>query len=451
MDVYRHVEKRLATLYPDQTEFSQAVLEVTQDIAELYRSKQSWIDANIIDRVIEPDRIIQFRVVWEDDQHKVNVNRAWRVQFNNTLGAYKGGIRFHPSVNESIFKFLGFEQCFKNALTGLPMGGGKGGSDFDPKGRSDREIMRFCYAFMDELHRHIGEQTDVPAGDIGVGSREIGYMFGRYVKLENRFTGTLTGKGPNFGGSCGRVEATGFGVVYMLENVLAAHSDGLEGKSVIISGSGNVALYAARKCLEKGATVLSLSDSRGCLYFADGLTIEQLESIQSYKIGLHRSLDAWYEAKGSAAEQNSVEYRAGETPWSIKADIALPCATQNEIDAKAACVLADNGLKVLLEGANMPVTAEAQDVLIDRSVIFMPGKASNAGGVAVSGFERTQNASMLVWSLEEVDEKLQTVMQSIHSKCIEHIDCRNGRYHYRKGANLSSFEKLADAMTAFGL
>ncbi|MFP4313902.1 MAG: NADP-specific glutamate dehydrogenase [Alphaproteobacteria bacterium] len=428
--------------HPHSEEFHQAVNEIFEDIEEFYGNDARYKQANILERLIEPDRIIRFRVCWEDDNHDIQVNRGWRVQFNNALGAYKGGLRFHPDVNESVLKFLGFEQCFKNALTGLPMGGGKGGSDFNPKGRSDREIMRFCHAFMDELYRHIAPDIDVPAGDINVGAREIGYLFGRYLKITNEWEGVITGKSPAFGGSCGRVEATGYGVVYFLKEMLAAHEDTLEGKSVLISGAGNVALHVAEKCLQEKCNVLSVSDSKGVLYFKDGMNEKQLREIKEQKLDNH----------GALKDMTIGEYKKDAKPWDVEnADIALPCATQNEIDENDARTLAKNNILAVIEGANMPLTAKAKDIIRDNNILCGPGKAVNAGGVAVSGLERAQNASLESWGLEEVDQKLQEIMKNIHARCIEHIEKKEGIYPYHKGANIYGFKKLADTLLAYGV
>lgn len=436
------VKKLLETHHPHQDEFHQAVIEVFEDVKDFYNDHDEYKKYAIAERLIEPDRIINFRVTWVDDAGKVQVNRGWRVQFNNAIGAYKGGLRFHPTVNESILKFLGFEQCFKNALTGMPMGGGKGGSDFDPKGKSDMEVMRFCQAFMEELHRHIGPSIDVPAGDINVGTREIGYLFGHYLKIENQFQGVITGKGPNFGGSCGRTEATGYGCIYFLEEMLKAHDQKLSGKTVIISGAGNVALHAAEKAIAENAKVLCLSDSKGLLHFKDGLTDQDLKEIKKIKTEQHGALKD-YKKNG--------EYKDGAEPWSIKADIALPCATQNEVDEKEAKMLVEHGVIAIAEGANMPLTAKAQDIIMKNKIIYGPAKAANAGGVAVSGLERTQNAEMRSWSLDRVDRELREIMKDIHARSIEHIERRNGIYNYRKGANIASFKKIADTLVAYGV
>ena len=438
----KSIQEQLENFHAGDTEFHQAVLEVYEDIKYFYGRHDVYETYNIAARMMEPDRIVRFRVTWQNDDGGIEVNRGWRVQFNNALGAYKGGLRFHPSVNESILKFLGFEQCFKNALTGLPMGGGKGGSDFDPKGRSDMEVMRFCQSYMQELCRYIGPNVDVPAGDINVGTREIGYLFGHYLKLENQFHGVITGKGTDYGGSCGRVEATGYGCIYFLEEMLNAHDQKLKGKTVIISGAGNVALHAAEKAIQEGAKVLCLSDSKGLLHFKDGLNDEDLQKIKTIKVDNHGALKDF---------DGAGEYKSGAEPWDIKADIALPCATQNEIDEQEAKKLVKNGVMALAEGANMPLTAKAQEVLIENKIIYGPGKAANAGGVAVSGLERTQNAEMRSWSLERVDDELRNIMKDIHRRCIEHVNKEDGVYPYRRGANITSFKKIADTLVAYGL
>ncbi|MGM0769610.1 MAG: NADP-specific glutamate dehydrogenase [Pseudomonadota bacterium] len=428
--------------HPHSDEYHQAVREVFGDVAEAYRDEPAYHRWNIAERMLEPDRIVRFRVCWEDDKGNVQVNRGWRVQFNNVLGAYKGGIRFDPSVNESILKFLGFEQCFKNALTGLPMGGGKGGADFDPKGRSEREIMRFCQAYMQELHRHIGPNVDVPAGDINVGPREIGFLYGHYVKLTNRWEGVLTGKSPGFGGSCGRTEATGYGVVYFLKNMLQAHDLALEGQRVLISGAGTVALYAAQKCLHEGAKVITVSDSGGTRVFRDGMSEQELDSLRTLKLEKH----------GSLKDADCGTWHGGKTAWvCAKGAIALPCATQNEVDEKAMEHLISNNLVALCEGANMPLTQAAHDQLLKANVLYGPGKAANAGGVAVSGMERSQNASLQSWGMEKVDQMLSGIMEDIHYRCIEQVKRKDGVYPYSKGANLYAFKKLAEAMMAYGI
>ena len=384
-----------------------------------------------------------FRVSWVDDQGKVQVNRGFRVQMNSAIGPYKGGLRFHRSVNLGVLKFLAFEQTFKNSLTSLPMGGGKGGSDFDPKGKSDAEVMRFCQAFMSELYRHIGADVDVPAGDIGVGAREIGFLFGQYKRLSNQFTSVLTGKGPSYGGSLIRPEATGFGCVYFAEEMLKRSAETVEGKRVAISGSGNVAQYAARKVMDLGGKVISLSDSEGTLYCEAGLSEEQwlaVLELKNVKRGRISELAARF----------GLEFRAGQSPWDLVCDIALPCATQNELDLEGARTLLSNGCICVAEGANMPTTLEAVDLFIEAGILFAPGKASNAGGVAVSGLEMSQNAMRLLWSGGEVDSKLHTIMQSIHHACV-HYGEENGRVNYVKGANIAGFVKVADAMLAQGV
>ena len=437
------VHSILQATHPRDTEFHQAVNEIVEDIAGFYEETPAYVRWNVIERLIEPDRILRFRVCWEDDDGQIHVNRGWRVQQNHMLGSYKGGLRFDPGVSESVLKFLAFEQCFKNALTGLPMGGAKGGSDFNPKGRSEREVMRFCHAFMQELYRHIGPDMDVPAGDINVGPREIGFLYGHYVKLTNRWEGVLTGKSPNFGGSCGRIEATGYGVVYFLERMLDTHNRTLQDTPLIISGAGNVALYAAEKAIEQGAKVLTLSDSGGTLLFRDGLTESGLNGLKKLKQEDGRPL----------AESSSGEFHNGQKPWQVtEASVFLPCAIQNEVDGEAMDTLLKKGLIALCEGANMPLTADAQERLIASDALYGPGKAANAGGVAVSGLERSQNAIMQSWTSAEVDHQLKSIMADIHDRCIEHVSRDSaGNYPYSKGANLYGFRRLADAMVAFGI
>jgi glutamate dehydrogenase (NADP+) len=396
-------------------------------------------------RMCEPERAITFRVSWMDDKGEIWVNRGYRIQMNSAIGPYKGGLRFHPSVNMSILKFLAFEQVFKNSLTTLPMGGGKGGSDFDPKGRSEGEIMRFCQAFMTELYRHIGPDTDVPAGDIGVGGREIGYMYGQYRKLANEFTGVLTGKGITWGGSLIRPEATGYGTVYFAQDMLASVNDGIKGKKVVISGSGNVAQYAAEKILHFGGKVLTMSDSSGYIYDSSGITEEKLKFIMYLK-NIQRGRISEYVKKYPKAV-----FKKGKTPWTVPCDMALPCATQNELNEGDAKKLVANGCKCVSEGANMPSTKEAVDFFIKSKILYAPGKASNAGGVATSGLEMTQNSLRYNWSREEVDEKLREIMLSIHNSCIEHGKQKNGYVNYVKGANIAGFVKVADAMIAQGV
>jgi len=426
---------------PYQSEFQQAVEEVATSVLPWYLKQDAYRKAEILERITEPDRIISFRVTWETDSGEIRANRAWRVQFNNCLGPYKGGLRFHPDVNESVLKFLGFEQIFKNSLTGLPMGGAKGGSNFNPKGKSEREVMRFCYSMMTELHRHIGEDTDVPAGDIGVGAREISYLFGQYMRLENRWSGVLTGKGLSFGGSAVRTEATGWGCVYFCEAMLEHHGESLNGKTVAISGSGNVALYAAQKLIEKGAKPATLSDSGGLLHFKDGMTLEQLEIIRKWK-EQDRGRLADLQIKG-------VAYRESKNPWGVDCDVAMPCATQNELDHEDAQTLIKNGVIAVCEGANMPTTAEAIKAFRENGVLHAPGKASNAGGVAVSGLEQSQNAMRISWKRNEVDLRLKAIMQDIHDHCVEE-GVKDGRVNYVDGANIAGFKKVATAMLAYG-
>jgi glutamate dehydrogenase (NADP+) len=434
---------RLKKRDPDQPEFHQAVEEVLRTLWPFLEANPHYLTSGILERICEPERAVVFRVSWVDDQGKVQVNRGFRIQMNSAIGPYKGGLRFHPSVNMGVLKFLAFEQTFKNSLTSLPMGGGKGGSDFDPKGKSDAEVMRFCQAFMSELYRHIGADVDVPAGDIGVGAREIGFLFGQYKRLSNQFTSVLTGKGPSYGGSLIRPEATGFGCVYFAEEMLKRRGLAVEGKRVAISGSGNVAQYAARKVMDLGGKVISLSDSEGTLYCESGLTEEQwlaVLELKNVQRGRIREL----------AGRFGLEFRAGELPWSLSCDIALPCATQNELDAEAARTLLRNGCICVAEGANMPTTLEAVDLFIEADILFAPGKASNAGGVAVSGLEMSQNAMRLAWTAGEVDSKLHAIMQSIHHACV-HYGEEDGRVNYVKGANIAGFVKVADAMLAQGV
>ncbi|NWC92113.1 MULTISPECIES: NADP-specific glutamate dehydrogenase [unclassified Pseudomonas] len=434
---------RLKKRDPDQPEFHQAVEEVLRSLWPFLEANPHYLNAGILERICEPERAIVFRVSWEDDQGNVRVNRGFRIQMNSAIGPFKGGLRFHPSVNLGVLKFLAFEQTFKNSLTSLPMGGGKGGSDFDPKGKSDAEVMRFCQAFMSELYRHIGSDVDVPAGDIGVGAREIGFLFGQYKRLSNQFTSVLTGKGMSYGGSLIRPEATGFGCVYFAEEMLKRNGEHVEGKRVAISGAGNVAQYAARKVMDLGGKVISLSDSEGTLYCESGLTEEQWSALLELKNVQRGRLS-------ELASGFGLEFRAGQAPWELACDIALPCATQNELDADAARTLLRNGCICVAEGANMPTTLEAVDIFIDAGILFAPGKASNAGGVAVSGLEMSQNAMRLLWTAGEVDSKLHTIMQSIHHACV-HYGEENGRVNYVKGANIAGFVKVADAMLAQGI
>ena len=434
---------RLKKRDPDQPEFHQAVEEVLRSLWPFLEANPHYLTSGILERICEPERAIVFRVSWVDDQGKVQVNRGFRIQMNSAIGPYKGGLRFHPSVNLGVLKFLAFEQTFKNSLTSLPMGGGKGGSDFDPKGKSDAEVMRFCQAFMSELYRHIGADVDVPAGDIGVGAREIGFLFGQYKRLSNQFTSVLTGKGPSYGGSLIRPEATGFGCVYFAEEMLKRRGQTVEGKRVAISGSGNVAQYAARKVMDLGGKVISLSDSEGTLYCESGLTEAQWQAVLELK-NVQRGRIS------ELAGRFGLEFLAGQHPWGLSCDIALPCATQNELDAEAARALLRNGCTCVAEGANMPTTLEAVDLFIEAGILFAPGKASNAGGVAVSGLEMSQNAMRLLWTGGEVDSKLHSIMQSIHHACV-HYGEENGQVNYVKGANIAGFVKVADAMLAQGV
>lgn len=428
-----------------EPEFIQAVHEVAESVIPFIEENPKYKKARILERITEPERTIMFRVSWTDDAGNVHVNRGYRVEFNSAIGPYKGGLRFHPTVNLSVLKFLGFEQIFKNSLTTLPMGGGKGGSDFDPKGKSDNEVMRFCQAFMTELSRHIGADTDVPAGDIGVGGREIGYMFGQYKRIRNEFTGVLTGKGLNWGGSLIRPEATGYGTVYFAQEMLATKSDGFKGKKVVISGSGNVAQYAAEKSTELGATVLTLSDSSGYILDTDGINAEKLAHVMHIK-NVERARISDYLKKYPSAT-----FVAGKTPWTVACDIAMPCATQNELHGDDAKALIANGVKAVAEGANMPSTPEAIEAFAAARILFSPGKAANAGGVSTSGLEMSQNSLRLSWSREEVDQRLHGIMKSIHASCVKYGAREDGTIDYVKGANLAGFVKVADAMLDQGV
>ena len=436
--------KGLVRRNPHEREFHQAVQEFAETVIPFTAEHRRYRDAQILERMTEPDRIVVFRVSWEDDRGNTRVNRATRVQFNNSIGPYKGGLRFHPSVNLSILKFLGFEQCFKNALTTLPMGGAKGGSNFNPKGKSDREVMRFCQAMMIELHRHIGEDVDVPAGDIGVGAREIGYMFGQYKRLEDRFAGVLTGKGLSYGGSLIRTEATGYGAVYFMREMLAERGDGIEGRTALVSGSGNVALYCIEKLIELGAKVVSASDSGGSVHDPNGIDAEKLAWLKELKEVRRGRIHEY------AERFDRVVYREGARPWDIPADLAFPCATQNELDDNDARHLVDHGLVALAEGANMPSTLEAVRRLRAGGVVFGPAKAANAGGVSVSGLEQSQNSLRISWSREEVDRRLQEIMRRIHEQCKAYGEGPDG-IDYVKGANLGGFVKVAEAMMAYGV
>ena len=430
---------------PGEPEFHQAVQEVAMDIIPFIADKPEYKDLRILERMTEPDRVVSFRVVWEDDRGDLRVNRGFRVQQNNAIGPYKGGIRFHPSVNQSVLKFLAFEQVFKNSLTGLPMGGGKGGANFNPKGRSDREVMRFCQAFMTELHRHIGPDTDVPAGDIGVGAREVGYLFGQYKRLVNRFEGVLTGKALEFGGSHIRTEATGYGSVYMMEEMLSHHNEHLEGRSCLVSGSGNVATHCAEKLIERGARVLTLSDSSGVIYAKNGLEQSHVDWIKELKNGRRGPIS-------EAAKEFGFTFHKGRKPWAYKADLVFPCATQNEIDKRDATTLTKNKVRAIAEGANMPTTPDAIKIFSgQKHILHAPSKAANAGGVAVSGLEMSQNSLRLQWSKAEIDQHLQNIINDIHDECVEHGVQKGGHVDYFKGANIAGFTKVAHAMLAYGV
>ena len=428
-----------------EPEFLQAVQEVAETVIPYIVKNDIYHGKNILLRMVEPERLISFRVSWVDDTGEIQVNRGYRVQMNSAIGPYKGGLRFHPTVNASILKFLAFEQVFKNSLTTLPMGGGKGGSDFDPKGKSDNEIMRFCHAFMSELFRHIGHNTDVPAGDIGVGGREIGFMFGMYKKLKNSFTGVLTGKGASWGGSLIRPEATGYGDVYFAENMLQTNGDSFKGKTVVVSGSGNVAQYATEKATQLGAKVVTLSDSSGYILDKDGINADKLAYVMDLK-NVKRGRISEYVNK----YPNAVFFK-GEKPWSVSCDVALPCATQNELNGEHAKQLVENGCICVAEGANMPSTPEAIYEFQKAQILFAPGKASNAGGVATSGLEMSQNSLRLSWTREEVDEKLKQIMKDIHESCVVYGKNEDGSVDYIKGANIAGFVKVADAMLAQGI
>ena len=431
--------------FPNEPEYIQAVSQVLPTIEEEYNKHPEFEKSNLVERLCIPDRVIEFRVTWVDDQGKVQTNMGYRIQHNNVIGPYKGGIRFHKSVNLGILKFLAFEQTFKNSLTTLPMGGAKGGSDFSPRGKSEGEVMRFCQAFMTELYRHIGPDEDVPAGDIGVGGREVGYMFGMYKKLTHEWSGVLTGKGREFGGSLIRPEATGYGTVYFLLSMLETRGISLEGKKVLISGSGNVAQYATEKCIQLGAKVLTLSDSDGYIYDPDGIDRAKLDYVMELK-NVERG-----RIKEYAEEYPNAVYHAGERPWGEKADIALPCATQNEINGEQAQTLVDNGVIAVAEGANMPSTPEAVKAFQDAKILYAPGKASNAGGVAVSGLEMSQNSERLSWTSEEVDNRLKLIMKDIHENCVKNGTQPDGYINYVKGANVAGFMKVAKAMMAQGI
>ena len=441
MELLKPILDRVIQRNPDDKEFIQAVTEVFTSLEPVAEKTRICRKRNF-ERIVEPERQIIFRVPWVDDNGKVQVNRGYRVEFNSAIGPYKGGLRFHPSVNISIIKFLGFEQIFKNALTTLPMGGGKGGSDFDPKGKSDGEVMRFCQSFMTELSRHIGPNTDVPAGDIGVGGREIGYMFGQYKRLRNEFSGTLTGKGLKWGGSLVRTEATGYGLCYFTQAMLQEHGTSFEGKTVVISGSGNVAIYACEKATQLGAKVVALSDSNGYVYDPNGIQLDVVKDIKEVKRG---------RIKEYAERVEGAEYHEGKGIWSVKCDIALPCATQNELNGEDAKTLAANGCAAVCEGANMPCTPEAIDVFTEKGIWYAPGKASNAGGVATSGLEMSQNSLRLSWTFEEVDARLKNIMEEIFKTCSETAKEYGMEGNYMAGANIAGFIKVADSMLAQGI
>jgi len=430
---------------PNEPEFLQAVHEVAETVIPFIEQNPRYQGKMLLERMVEAERIITFRVVWTDDAGNIQVNRGYRIQMNSAIGPYKGGLRFHPSVNLSILKFLAFEQTFKNSLTTLPMGGGKGGSDFDPKGKSDNEVMRFCQAFMTELAKHIGADTDVPAGDIGVGGREVGYMYGQYKRLRNEFTGVLTGKGITFGGSLIRPEATGYGCVYFAESMLGTKGQSFEGKTVAVSGSGNVAQYAAEKATQLGGKVVTMSDSSGYIYDADGIDADKLAHVMYIKNELRGRISDYVKKYSNA------KYVDGKRPWEVKCDVALPCATQNELNEAEAKALVANGCMCVAEGANMPSTPEAITVFANAKILFAPGKASNAGGVATSGLEMSQNSLRLSWTREEVDERLKRIMLDIHASCVKFGADSNGYIDYVKGANIAGFVKVAEAMLAQGV
>lgn len=440
-DFVAYVESR----NPGQPEFIQAVTEVMESLWPFIQANPQYAEQSLLERLVEPERVIMFRVSWVDDKGQVQVNKGYRIQHSASIGPYKGGIRFHPSVTLSILKFLAFEQTFKNSLTTLPMGGGKGGSDFDPKGKSDNEVMRFCQAFVSELYRHVGSDTDVPAGDIGVGGREVGFMAGMYKKLANRADCVFTGKGLSFGGSLIRPEATGYGCVYFADEMLKTRGQSFKGKKVAVSGSGNVAQYAIEKAMQLGAIVVSASDSSGSIYDAAGFTPEKLATLMKIK-NEQRDRIAEY-----AKAVSGVEFREGKRPWDLKVDIALPCATQNELDGKDAQTLVDNGVMCVAEGANMPSTLEAVKIFEYKGILYAPGKASNAGGVATSGLEMSQNAERLSWTSEEVDGRLKSIMQNIHENCVKYGKRADGSVSYVNGANIAGFVKVADAMLAQGV
>ncbi|MEM7098131.1 MAG: NADP-specific glutamate dehydrogenase [Pseudomonadota bacterium] len=434
---------QVAARNPSEPEFLQAVHEVAQDVLPFIADKPEYREMGILERMAEPDRVISFRVSWQADDGKVHVNRGYRIQNNNAIGPYKGGLRFHPSVNQGILKFLAFEQTFKNSLTGLPMGGGKGGSDFDPKGKSEAEVMRFCQAFMSELVKYIGPDSDVPAGDIGVGGREIGYLFGQYKRLTTQFQGVLTGKGPSYGGSLMRPEATGYGTVYMMQNLLQHRGDSVDGKTCVVSGSGNVATFCVDKLTQLGGNVVTLSDSGGFIHDPNGIDAEKLAWVMDLKNNRRGRIEEY-------AQEFGASYHAGQRPWQIPCDLAFPCATQNELNEVDAAALAKNNCQAISEGANMPTTPGAVKVLDEAQVTLAPAKAANAGGVAVSGLEMSQNSLRYAWTHDELDQKLQGIMASIHEQCLTYGDDKDG-VNYARGANIAGFVKVADAMVAQGV
>ncbi|MEA1886653.1 MAG: NADP-specific glutamate dehydrogenase [Bacteroidota bacterium] len=441
------VEKFMASIKaknPGENEFHQAVQEVAETLIPFIEENPKYKHAKVLERIAEPERVILFRVPWLDDKGEIQVNKGYRIEMNSAIGPYKGGLRFHPTVTLGILKFLAFEQVFKNSLTTLPMGGGKGGSDFDPKGKSDNEVMRFCQSFMTELSRHIGPNTDIPAGDIGVGGREIGYLFGQYKRLKNEFTGVLTGKGINWGGSVIRPEATGYGATYFAQNMLETRGDTLKDKVVTISGAGNVAQFACEKVTEMGGKVVTLSDSSGYIYDPAGIDKEKLEYVKELK-NIKRGRIKEY------AEKYGVEYFEGQRPWGVKCDVAMPNATENEINEEQAKTLIKNGCYCISEGANMPSTPEAINAYLDAGILYGPGKAANAGGVAVSGLEMTQNSMRLAWTREEVDQRLQIIMKNIHDTCVKYGKQDDGYINYVRGANIGGFIKVADSMLAHGV
>lgn len=447
--MFASVEDVLQYLYkrdPGQPEFHQAVEEVLRSIWPFLQANPRYLEQGLIERLVEPERVIVFRVPWVDDQGRVQVNRGFRVQMNSAIGLYKGGLRFHPSVNVGVLKFLAFEQTLKNSLTTLPMGGGKGGSDFDPHGKSDNEVMRFCQSFMTELYRHVGGDTDIPAGDIGVGAREIGFLFGQYKRLANEFVPVLTGKGVAYGGSLIRPEATGYGAVYFLQAMLERRGEHIAGRRVAVSGSGNVAQFAARKAMEMGAKVISLSDSSGTIHIPNGMTLDQWQAAADLKNVRRGRIEEM-----AQIFNGDIEFLPGRRPWHLPCDVAIPCATQNELDPEDAQALLANGCQAVVEGANMPTTLEAVHILLNARILFAPGKAANAGGVAVSGFEISQNRMGTHWTAPEVDARLHTLMQGIHHACVVHGEEADGFVNYVNGANIAGFVKVADAMLAQGV